>query len=360
MAEKVKINPRDAMRRQADASTSAAVDRFAVAQQVTERRPSGLAAEQGAAPEVVRPAVTSLVSSLVPVDAFDISRCIVGSIVQVPLSMIDANPLSPRQIYLNEEIARIERTMPNGQDVAASGYVQDGRVKLIDGGTRLRAARATDRGFLDVRIEAAPKDDLALFERARAFNENRSSTSALDFALSLKKLLEVGAVANHRDIVERIKSPEGERLSESHVSMYMRVSRMPEKLQREMAEEPETRTFAALYAVSEIFTDGMDEAAQAEALFDALEIVAEIKRKKLNRAQITALVKARKDGPKSRERASSMPLDFGAQKGSLKTFGKKGQIELSLSGIAEDELPEVRDVLLHALQEHMRKKKTEA
>jgi hypothetical protein len=55
-----------------------------------------------------------------------------------------------------------------------------------------------------------------------------------------------------------------------------------------------------------------------------------------------------------------MPLDFGAQKGSLKTFGKKGQIELSLSGIAEDELPEVRDVLLHALQEHMRKKKTEA
>ncbi|HBJ83885.1 MAG TPA: hypothetical protein DDZ88_08460 [Verrucomicrobiales bacterium] len=359
---KIKLDPKAAMRRQADASTASAVDRFAVAQQITERRPSGLAAEQGAPEAVLTPVVNTPMKSngvfTIGADAFDVSRLEVGSYAQVPLAMIDANPLSPRQIYLTEEIDKIAQTLPNGQDVAASGYVADGRIKLIDGGTRLRAARVSDCGFLEVHIEAAPKDDLALFERARGFNDQRSATSALDFSISLKKLLDRGAVSSQRDIVEKIKAPDGSKLTEGMVSMYLRVSRMPEKVQREMAESPETRTLAALYAISEMFTAEMDDASHEQALTDALEIVGEIRRRKLNRAQIIALVKARQEGPKTRERGAAIPLDFGAQKGVVKLFGKKGQIDLSINGFAEDDLPEVRAVLIKALEDHMAKKKT--
>jgi ParB family chromosome partitioning protein len=362
MVQKLKLDPKAAMRRQADSSTAEAVDRFAAAQAVTERRPSGLAVEEGAAPamKAQHPAseqVVKFAERLAPGAAFDISCCVVGAIVQVPLALIDANALGPRQIYLNENVDLIAQSLPSGQDVAVSGFVKEGRIHLIDGGTRLRAARITDRGYLDVKIEPAPKSDIELYERAREFNERRSPTSALDFAISIKLLMDRGALVTHRDVAERIKGPDGGKLSEGTVSKYLRIARMPEKVQRSMAESAETSTFAALYAVSEMFTDNQDEAELEKAIEIALEITEEVKRRKLNRNQLIALVKHRLEGPKSRDRSAALPLDFGRQKGQVKMFAKKGQIDLTLSGLVEEEMPEVRSVLVKALEEYMEKKR---
>jgi len=375
MVQKIKPDPKAALRRQAERSTASAVDRFAIAQQVTQQRPSGLAATDAAPVEttavstpvpspaqVANPASArasalpaGMVARLGPNGAFDITKCVVGATVEVPLSYIDANPLSPRQIYRSDDIDRIAETLPEGQDVAAAGYVAGGRVKLIDGGTRLRAARITDRGVLEVKFEAAPGDDLALFERARAFNERRSPTTALDFALSLRLLIERKALARS-EIIEKVKGPDGSKLSEAAVSRYLRVARMPDKVQRAMADSAETSTLTALYAVSEMFVEGQDEAALETAIESALEIVEEVKRRKLNRNQIISLVKAKLEGPKTRERASALPLEFGHYKGHVKVFGKKGQIDLSMNGLAEDELPEVRNVLVEALESYMKAK----
>lgn len=344
MVTKIKADPRAAIAKHHEASTASADNRFAAAAAITEQRPHGLAVE----PErVVVP---------MPSTAFSLASCSVGSIVSVPLSMVDPNPLSPRHIYKHSEINRIAETLPDGQDVAAHGYVKDGRIQLIDGGTRLRAARITDRGVIDVKIEEAPTDDLALYARARELNERRSPTTALDFALSLKSLLDRGALKSQDDIVRFVKSPDDAPLSKSLVSMYLRVARMPERIQRAMSEQPESSSLAALYAVSELF-EGLpadDEAAHEAAHEAAMNIVDEIIRRKLNRAQITAMVKAHIQGPKTRERSALTPLDFGSQKGQVKVFGRKGQIDLSLKGLSESELPEVRNILVQALETYMK------
>lgn len=365
-AQKLKLDPKSAMRRQAETSSIAAADRFAVAQAITERRPSGLAAEEDAytaqPPEIVPAGQLAVrtVKRLANGAAFDISIYDVGSIVPVPIALIDPNTLGPRQIYLSENVDQIAQSLPGGQDVAVSGYIKDGRIQLIDGGTRLRAARITDRGYLDVKIEPPPKDDLELYERAREFNERRSPTTALDFALSMSLLLKRGVVASQRDVIERIKGPDGGKLSEGTVSKYLRVSRMPDKVQRSMAEFAETSTLAALYAVSELFPDSQDEASMERAIEIALEIAEEIKRRKLNRNQIITLVKHRQEGPKSRDRAAAVPFDFGRQKGQVKMFVKKGQIDLTINGLVEEEMPEVRSVLVKALEEYMQRKKSES
>lgn len=345
MVAKIKIDTKSAMERHHAASVATADNRFAAAAAITEQRPTGLSAPiQAQVPDS---------------DVFSIASCIPGRIVSVPLGLIDANPLSPRHFYYDEEIDKIAETMPQGQDVAAHGYVNGDRIQLIDGGTRLRAARITDRGFLDVKIEAAPVDDLGLFSRARELNERRSPTTALDFALSLKTLLDRGAIQSQDDVVRLVKSPDGGTLLKSTVSMYLRVARMPERVQRAMSEQQETSTLAALYAVSEIFegAEGKDDAAREADLEAALKIVHEIKWRKLNRAQITALVKSFLQGPKTRERSSLTPLEFGAYRGQVKVFGRKGQIDLSLKGLSEVELPEVRSVLVEALEGYVRSRK---
>lgn len=355
---KVKLDTAKAMQAHQAAASSAAVDKFAVAEAITKVQPNGLATPVAAVP---RPAVaaatdTPLAAETTSVVAFDLSACVPGAIVRVPLYLIDTNPLSPRQIYTTEEIDKIAKTLPGGQDVAAHGYVADGRIKLIDGGTRFRAAKITDRSYLDVKIEEAPADMVALFTRARALNEQRSDTTALDYALSLQTLLNVGAVASQRELLEKIEAPGGGRLSEGTVSQYLRMARMPEKVQRVMAGSAETSTAAALYAIATMFEDGMDAATLEKHEELAFEVIEEIKKRKLNKAQIVALVKSRLDGPKSRDRSTVHPLSFGSHKGQIKMFTRKGKIDLTLAGLTESEMPEVRTVLVKALEDFMAKK----
>jgi len=197
-----------------------------------------------------------------------------------------------------------------------------------------------------------------LFARARALNEQRSPTTALDFALSLSVLLSRGSVASQEEIVQKVVGAGGEDLTKSKVSMYLRIARMPERLQRTMAEYPETSSLAALYAVSEIFERRAtsDEQTQAADLEAALGIAEEVRRRKLNRSQVTSLVKTYLEGPKARERSALTPIEYGASRGQIKLFRKKGQIDLSLSGLTDDELTEVKSVLIQALETYAAKR----
>ncbi|MBT9464560.1 hypothetical protein [Hydrogenophaga sp.] len=357
---KVKLDNVQAMQAHQQAASSAAVDKFAAAEAITKIQPNGLAGPMSIplADLVMEPARATLPRAPVVTKAvpFDLNACLPDEIVRVPLYLIDTNPVSPRQIYTGEEIDKIAKTLPNGQDVAAHGYVEEGRIKLIDGGTRFRAAKITDRSYLDVKIERAPRDKLDLFRRARELNEQRSDTGALDFALSLHTLLKEGAVSSQRELIEKVEAPGGGRLSEGTVSQYLRMARMPEKLQRAMVGSEETSTAAALYAIATMFDENMDGAQQEQRQELAFEVIEEVKRRKLNKAQIVALVKSKLDGPKSRDRSTVHPLAFGAHKGQIKMFTRKGKIELTLAGLTESEMPEMRTVLVKALEDFMAKK----
>lgn len=334
---KIKIDPQAAMKRLQNKATDAAQDRFALASQITSTQPTGLSSSAGH----MQPVVT------MP-QGFDLSRCIPGAIVKVPLHLIDLNDLGPRQIYQSAEVDKIAETITANQDDAAHGYVKEGRVKLIDGGTRYRSAKVSGVDHLDVKIEEEPESTLDLYLKARRYNDQRSQPTAIDHAISLRKLMESGAFTTNREIAEKIPDLSGRPMSEGQVSIYMRISRMPDRVLLRMSESPLTSGVSVLYAVSDIF-ETVKEA--GDALDIAFSVIDDIRTKELTYQQVSALVKSKLGGTKHRERSSQQTLNLGSSyKGVVKVFAKRGQIDLSLKGLPEASLNDLNRQLVATIE----------
>ncbi|BEU98584.1 ParB/RepB/Spo0J family partition protein (plasmid) [Acidovorax sp. DW039] len=344
---KFKVDPTAAMKRLQQSANAAATDRFALASQVMQTQPTGLTVSPPAIDEP-KHATSS---------TFDISRCVPGSIVSVPLHLIDLNELGPRQIYQSTEIDKIAATITEAQDDAAHGYVKDGRVKLIDGGTRVRAAKVSGVDHLDVKFEVEPESTLALYLRARSYNDQRSQPTAIDHAISLRKLIESGAVPNNRVIAEKIPDPNGRPMSESQVSMYMRISRMPDRVLQRMSETPSTAAFTILYAVSELF-EKIPDRGQAEDT--ALSIIDDIRQKDLSKQQVIGLVRSKLEGTKHRERSSQQSLTIGSYEGVVKIFAKRGHLELSMKNLPPDQLPELQRALITRVEDFFKEQQAKS
>ena len=132
-------------------------------------------------------------------------------------------------------------------------------------------------------------------------------------------------------------------MHEASVSQYMRIAGMPEKIQRAMGESEATSTFTALYEVSALFKDQLEGDALMKAIELALSIVEETKLKQLNKKQISALVTSKIEGPKTRVRSLVHPIQEGRVKGQIKTFEKRGQIDMTLRGLQPEQLPLLRE-----------------
>ncbi|MBV7542091.1 ParB/RepB/Spo0J family partition protein [Acidovorax sp. sic0104] len=336
---KVKLDTNRALDKLLDRSTEAAQNRFAKAASTIQRLPHGLSAETPAPGETDGASMATVPTIGTTGRGFNLAACVPGAVVRVPFNLIRMNPVGPRQIYRAEEIDKIAQTLPEGQDDAAHGFVQDDHVVLIDGGTRYRSAKVSGVAYLDVKFELPPKDDLELYLVARRYNEQRSQPSVIDHALSLSLLLEQGAVGNARELVEKVPDINGKgQMSESQVSMYLRIARIPRTLLERMAESAITSQYSVLYAISEIFPK--DEKPTSDQIDLAGQLIDEIKSRDLTKKQVQDLVKSRlSTEPKRRERSVQQPIAFGPCKGHIKLFGKRGQLDLSLKGLSEDNLP---------------------
>jgi len=350
--KKIKIDTIKAFEQHQAASTMAAVDRFAVAQSITSTQPHGLA-------PVRTPATESVVIEADTPKEFEPGSCVPGMIVRVPLHLIDTNQYSPRRFYKADEIDKIAATLPGGQHDAAHGYISEGRIKLIDGGTRYRAAKVSDTRYLDVKIEEPPLSNLERYLRARQYNDLRSQPTPVDHALSLAQLLDSGAVTSQRQLSEKVPDISGRPMSESQVSIYLRIGRMPERILRTMNDAQETSGTGVLYAVSEIF-DGVPQEQLDERIDLALQVIEEIKRRKLNKPQAVALVKSRLLGPKHRERSTVHQLQYPGGKGQIKLFARKGQLDMTMKGLKEEEMNQLKQQIVSLVEGFMSSKNTDA
>lgn len=282
---------------------------------------------------------------------FSLENAVPGEIVRVPLSLIDLNEFGPRQIYNAETVDKVSSTFESGQDDAAHGYVESGRVKLIDGGTRYHAAKDTSVGYLDVKIEEPPETKLGLYLRARELNDKRSQPSALDFALSLKVLLDKGAVESQRDIVENVPGPNGKKMTEGTVSKYLRIARvLPSDVRDRMSKSELTSGFSAAWEISELFADDPQGDLLTERTEMALGIIRaivddEVGTERMSTNKLHKLVRSKIDGPQTRERSVVHQLDLSGHKGHIKVFAKKGALDLSLRGLSEERLKRLRERL---------------
>lgn len=335
---RVKVNPKQAMQGLMDRAGAAAQDRFSLADKITREMPTGLST----ATPAQAPAAT-----VTTTQAFDLSVCTPGAIVSVPLHMIDLNDLGPRQIYQAAAVDKIAETITKSQDDAAHGYLKDGRIKLIDGGTRYRSAKVSGVDHLDVKFEEEPASLVDLYLKARRYNDQRSQPTAIDHAISLRKLLDSKEISSNQEIAEKIPDLSGRPMSEAQVSTYMRISRMPDRVLQRMSENSLTSGVRVLYAVSDIFKRVPEE---SDALDIAYSVIDDIKQKELSTAQVIALVNSKLEGTKHRERSAQQSLSIGAYKGVIKVFEKRGQVDLSLKGLPANELPNLQKELVATVE----------
>jgi ParB family chromosome partitioning protein len=274
-----------------------------------------------------------------PVPLFDATSFVTGKVYRVPIALIDPNAYGARVYYRASDVDRISLSMtkPGGkQEVAAHGWVKpDGRVELFDGGTRLRAGRSSGLDFLDVKIEPPPSGPREQYKRSRALNEERSAQTALDLAVQFRKLLDDGVYASQDELAADQTDSKGNPLSKAHVSMYLRIDRIPERLRKIMIDHEQTTHFTIAYEISALFTADDYEARKDH--YDAVgeEVIREVQTKNLGKQQVIELVRSKLEGPKSRTRPDATKVRVGDKQGVIKVFESRGQLDFSIKGLDE-------------------------
>lgn len=339
------------MRSLVDTSESAAEDRFAVAKRIVQEQPSALSptalsqeAMTAAQPVLVRKSA----------DALDVTSFGVGQTYVVPTSLIDSNPNGARVFYRIEHTEQIGQSMAaSGQQVAVNAFVKGTRIELIDGETRLRAARAYGIPDLQVKIEVPPKNSIEQYTRSALLNSNRSSHNCLDAAVRMSGLLASGAYDSQDAIVAGFTNEKGKKVSKAQVSMYMRISRIPERFLQKMSQSDHTSTFSVAYEVSGIFVvpNYEEEGEKFDAI--ATDVIEDIQAKELGRDQTKSLIAGKIQGKQSRLRGENISVKYGTTKGTLKVFPQRGQIDLSFKGLPETKLEELRATIERMLSGQM-------
>lgn len=323
-------------------ATANAESRFDRAARIVDSRPSALHPVPG---DAAAPAAGVAAGQSVSQAPADPSGYEVGKVYAVPVSQIDPNQVGVRHYYRASEIDRIGISLEEGgQKVAVNGFVKpNGRIELIDGGTRLRSAKSAGLETLDVKIEKPPADLREQYKRSAALNDERSDHTALDTAVLFRRLLDEGVYASQDELAADMKDRKGAPLSKTQVSMYLRIEKIPDRLRRQMIDHEQTTTLWIAYEISGIFVRQDYDERREEYDRIAEEVIKEIQDKSLGKLQAQSLIQSKLTGPKNRTRGDSATVKYGDKSGVIKTFEGRGQLDFSIKGLDPAKLRELRE-----------------
>lgn len=262
---------------------------------------------------------------------------VVGQTYPVHLSLLVKSENNARFFYKAAEIDETATSLAtNGQKLPLLGYVRDGKVVVFDGQKRIKSSTSSGLPTLDVMIKAAPVNSRDEYEDSRRVNLERSAQTALDDAVQWQKMLANGDYESNQEIAKRLK------VSESTVSKTLGINRIPERLLLNMSGHPSTSALSIAYEISNIFGHPKFKDDQEAATILAEAIIEETIKNDLSRKQVTALISGRLLGPKTRVRAESTPVKYGHDKGTLKVFPSRGELDLSFKGLSAARVEELR------------------
>ena len=262
----------------------------------------------------------------------------VGSTYKVALSLLQDSQFNARVYYSSEEIDAMALSLQNnGQDVSLAGYVDGSKVVVLDGSKRLRAARAASLDSLRVEIRNEPTSVKETYKASRRMNSERSPQTPLDDAVRFKALLEAGEYNDQTSLGEDMG------VSQTVVSQTLSLNRIPQNVLRVMREESVHGKLCQLSFAIEVakMFDGTHTEGQGQE-DRAVEVIREIVAKDLSVKQTRDLVQSRLDGPKARQKAETTPVRYGSGLGTLKVFASKGQLDLSIKGVEQAKVEELR------------------
>lgn len=172
--------------------------RFSRAAQIMSANPQGLAVSQSQVAVEANPVDKPLISNQEPDQANS-----VGGTVLVDIDLVSDNPYNARQIYDPEIIReRAESIAVNGQMTPAPACIDPenpGRYILLGGHYRKKGLLRANRTKIELKLLEV-KNKLDLYRLSYMENDQREDGTALDDAMSWKKLLDDGVVKTQEEI----------------------------------------------------------------------------------------------------------------------------------------------------------------
>ena len=277
--------------------------------------------------------------------AMQAQEYVVGEIYKVAIQNFQKSENNARMFYLAHEVDEMSQSLlQNGQDTPALGYVRDGRIVILDGQKRYQAAVSAGLSQLEVKITEKPESEASEYEASRRVNLVRSSQTAIDDAFVWRKLMERGVYRSQDELALRL----GEK--KEKVSKIIGITRIPERMIRLMLDHERTATWSVAYLVSTIFdAKRINDMGQDKVEDLAMEVIDEIVKKDLTKSQVEVLVSRKLQGPVKRATAESTPIRFGDNKGEIKVFPERGQLDLSFKGLDAQKIENLKATIERAL-----------
>jgi ParB family chromosome partitioning protein len=258
-----------------------------------------------------------------------------GELVDVPLERIRSNPRNPRVLYPAESIDTMAQSLlKHGQQTPAIGYVEDDLVVLIAGETRLRGARAAGLSTLCVHLRPKPQTLRELYELSRVENCDRNNQTVLDDAVRWTELLADGTYPSATELAIALGIDKG------HVSRVLSLAQLPQKLMLLITPYPDLVTMRALNAIREYWEAAGDERQVIDLIHEAGKEGWGYRQIQARRESLTA------QKPGSRPRATRHPLQHLGTRGEIKAFAKTGRVEISLKGLAPEQIDHLAETLV--------------
>jgi ParB family chromosome partitioning protein len=265
-----------------------------------------------------------------------------GDLVDVPLERIRSNPRNPRVLYPAESIdAMAQSLLKHGQQTPALGYVEDDLVFLIAGETRLRGARAAGLSTLCVHLRPKPQTQRELYELSRVENCDRNNQTVLDDAIRWTELLGDGTYQSATELAIALG------LDKGHVSRVLSLAELPQKLMLLITPYPDLVTMRTLNAIREYWETSGDERQVIDLIHEAGKEGWGYRQIQTRREALTA----QKAG--SRPRALRHPLQHLGARGEIKSFAKRGRVEISLKGLAPEQIDQLAETLVTQVKSYL-------
>ena len=158
------------------------------------------------------------------IDTHDVQTQGSSNLIEVPISMIEANPNQPRHEFDEEALEELASSIREIGLVTPVTLRQtsDGKYQIIAGERRWRASQMAGLTSLPAYIRTVEDDDV--MEMALVENIQREDLNAIEIALAYQHLAEATGMTQ-----EKISSRVGK--SRTSVTNYMRLLKLPAQIQ---------------------------------------------------------------------------------------------------------------------------------
>lgn len=271
----------------------------------------------------------------------------VGQVHEVPLALIVDSPRNARVHYVQEEVDELATELQaDGQKVPAYGYVDGDKVKIVDGGKRLRAARAGGLETLRVDIHEMPASEKEVYKLSRQMNLQRSAQTCFDDAIRFRQMLDDGIFKDQEELGRELLNG----ASQATVSQILSLNKIPQQILRLMRDDPKKLCQVAFaFEVARKFSEG--EVPEPSKIHTISEVLRRVSEEDLSLKKTQELFESRLGTPKARVQGTFLRVKFGAADGQIKLYKTKGVVELSMKGVPEDKIQELADRIQRAITE---------